>query len=335
MSSMKKPGGRMRRRDFLHCVGGFATALTLRQVGGALIAAKPPMMPIIDSHIHLFDPTRPGGVPWPEENDSALYKPALPERYEALSVPFGIVGCIAVEASPLASDNDWLLGVAANHPVVVGVIGNLIPGSPTYLSELDRLHQNPLFLGFRYGNLWNRDLAAELAKPGFIGGLKALSQAGLVLESANPDPSLIRALLQVADRVEDLRIVVDHLPNAAVPAQPEALQEYHANLRALAQHPAVFVKLSEIPVVRDGSLIRDPNFYRERLDMLWNLFGEDRVVFGSDWPNSDHVAPFADTLGIVRQYMARKSRQASEKYFWKNSAKIYRWHPRSTGQPRL
>jgi predicted TIM-barrel fold metal-dependent hydrolase len=328
-------GDRMQRREFLYHAGGFAASTTVLQRRVPLAKVEPLKQPIIDSHIHLFDPTRAGGVPWPQTSDDVLYKPALPERYEALSFALGIVGCIAVEASPLASDNDWLLGIAAKHPVVVGVIGNLIPGTSSYLSELDRLHRNPLFLGFRYGNLWGRDLAIDLAKPGFIDGLKALSQAGLVFESANPDQSLIRALLRVADRVTQLRIVVDHIPNAAVPVQRAALEEYNADLRALAQHPTVFVKLSEIPVVRDGELIQDPAFYQDRLDMIWDLFGADRVIFGSDWPNSDHVAPFAATLGIVRQYLTHKSQDAVEKYLWKNSATIYRWHPRRFGQPHL
>src|SRR4051794_24172689 len=75
------------------------------------LAAIDSAIPIIDSHIHLFDPTRPGGVPWPEKTDTALYRPALPDRYQRMASPFGVVGAIAVEASPLTSDNDWLLNV--------------------------------------------------------------------------------------------------------------------------------------------------------------------------------------------------------------------------------
>lgn len=325
----------MRRREFLRLAGGWTTAFALDRASDAFPDSSATKPPIVDSHIHLFDPTRPGGVPWPDEHDAALYKPALPYRYEALSARFGVVGCIAVEASPLASDNDWLLGLARDFPIVLGVVGDIVPGTPTYLGELDRLHQNPLFLGFRYGNLWNRDLASDLRKPGFIDGLKTLSGAGLVLESANPDSRLIRALLEVADRVSDPRMVVDHLPNASVPSQADALKQYQDNLRALSQHPNVFVKLSEIPVVKAGQLIQDPGFYRERLDALWDLFGEDRVVFGSDWPNSDHVASLADTMVIVGEYMSRKPQEAQQKYFWRNSAKIYRWRPRRSGQPRL
>ena len=290
---------------------------------------------MIDAHIHLFDPRRPGGVPWPTPDDTALYKPALPDRYLSLAAPFGVVGAIAVEASPLASDNQWLLKIAADYPVIVGVIGDLVPATPSYLADLERLHADHLFLGFRYGNLWNRDLSVDLLKPGFIDGLKALAQAGLVFESANPDPVLIRAILAVAERVSGLTIVIDHLPHSPVPTEKAARAEYEANLSRLAKHPRVFVKLSEIPVLRDGALVTDIAYYQGALDAIWQVFGEDRIFFGSDWPNSDHVCPIQQTFSLVRAYIAQKSPAAQEKYFWKNSLSAYRWHRRAPNQPAL
>lgn len=292
-------------------------------------------IPIIDTHIHLFDTLRPGGVPWPEKSDTVIYKPALPQRYVELSASEGVVGAIAIEASPLPSDNQWLLNVARNHPVMAGVVGDLIPGSPTYMSDLERLHGDPLFLGIRYGNLWNRDLSQDLDKPGFVDGLKALAQAGLVLDSANPDANLIAAIVKVAERVPDLRIVIDHLPHAPIPTDADERERYWANLKLLAGSPRVFVKLSEIPVRENGKLITDPHHYQASLDSLWDIFGEDHVLFGSDWPNSDHVATYAQTFSIVRAYMARKSAAAREKYFWKNSVAAYRWQRRRQDQPTL
>src|SRR5580658_11227529 len=88
----------MQRREVIRLGALSAGALALRHA-----AAAAAHIPIIDAHIHLFDTTRPGGVPWPFKDDAALYKPALPDRYAALSAPFGVVGAIAVEASPLAS----------------------------------------------------------------------------------------------------------------------------------------------------------------------------------------------------------------------------------------
>lgn len=321
----------MQRRDALRLAALGAGTLALRRPLAAATAIY--SGPIIDAHIHLFDPTRPGGVPWPERSDIALYKPALPDRYAKISAPFGVAGAIAIEASPLATDNGWLLDVAAHNPVIVGIIGDLIPGTGTYPRDLDRLHANPLFLGFRYGNLWGRDLSIDIDKPGFVDGLKALAQANLVLESANPDPKLIRALLEVSDRVPSLRIVIDHLPHAPIPVEEAARREYESDLHRLAQNRNVFVKLSEIPVVENGKLVTDPGHYRAPLDAIWDIFGEDRVLFGSDWPNSDHVTPYADTMSIVQAYIAAKSQAAQRKYFYRNSIAVYRWRKRTPDQP--
>ncbi len=95
------------------------------------------------------------------------------------------------------------------------------------------------------------------------------------------------------------------------------------------------MKLSEIPVVSEGNLRRDPAFYQDALHTLWETFGEDRFLFGSDWPNSDHVAPYDATMEIVQQYMSSKSAAAREKYYWKNSVAAYRWRPRRPGQPSI
>jgi L-fuconolactonase len=317
----------MDRREVLKLGLGFAIAGV-----GATIEARS-TLPIIDSHIHLFDPTRTGGVPWPPKDDSVVYRPALPGRYEQLARTLGVVGAIAVEASPFEKDNDWVLQQAADHPMVVGLVGNLIPGSPSYGRELNRLHANPIFVGIRYGNLWDRDRSADTKKPGFVSDLRKLASAGLELDSANPDPKLIRAILEVSQQVPELRIVIDHLPAAKVPAESSAIKEYWANLRSLSQNARIFVKLSEVPVRVADSVPKDVSFYKDKLDAIWDVFGENHILFGSDWPNSDHIATYAETLDLVRSYVFTKGPVASEKYFWRNSIAAYAWRPRNPDQP--
>jgi L-fuconolactonase len=318
----------MERRDLLKLGASMAGSWATTAVAQAL----PPAIPVIDTHIHLFDPGRPGGVPWPAKTDTALYKAALPDRYSRIARPLGVVGAIVIEASPLVTDNDWVLNQAANHPIIVGMIGDLIPGTASYQGDLERLHANPLFLGIRYGNLWDRDLAIDAQKPAFLPGLKMLAERGLVLDSANPNASLIRAIAGVADHLPELRIVIDHLPTARIPAETAARDEYWSLLRHLAQNKNVFVKLSEVAAARIEET-GGPNFYRERLDALWDIFGEDHVLYASDWPNSDHHATYQETISIVRNYVEPKGHRAAEKFFWKNSVAAYRWHRRQADQP--
>ncbi len=204
-----------------------------------------------------------------------------------------------------------------------------------FAATLGQLHRSALFLGIRYGNLWSRDLGASVDKPEFVAGLNLLAQAGLTLETANPDAALIAAVVKVSDRVPELRIVLDHLPNAKVPTEMAARREYDANLRELAHRPTVFVKGSEI-VRRIGEQVSlDAGAYKAALDQMWELFGEDRIFFGSDWPNSDSLAGYDDTFGVAQRYIATRSRMAQEKYFWRNSIRVYKWKARTAEQAAL
>lgn len=290
-------------------------------------------IPIIDCHIHLFDTTRPQGVPWPEKNNKVLYQPALPSRYRTIAVPLGVVGAIKVEASPWLEDNQWVLDVAVKDSLLVGVVGNLEAGKPDFAKQLERFHKNSLFRGIRYGNLWGRDFSAAVKRPEFIADIKLLSRAGLSLDTANPNPALISDLLRLTDSVPDLRVIIDHLPQLQVPMEAAALRAYKGDLREIGKRPQMYVKLSEVFRRVDGKIPPDLAYYRGTLDELFGVFGEDRVIYGSDWPNSDTWKPYADVLHLVQEYFNTKGQTAAEKYFWKNSVKAYRWVKRNGSQP--
>lgn len=283
-----------------------------------------PEIPVIDTHIHLFDISRPQGIPWPTKTDSAVYHSSLPADYRKLAVPFGVKGAIEVECSPWLEDNQWVLDTAAKDPIIVGTVGDLEPGTPDFKKMLDRFHKNPLFLGIRYGNLWDRDLGKGLAKPEFVADLKLLGQAGMVLDTANPTEQLMRDALKVTDLVPNLRVVLDHLPEM----EPVGLW------KELAKRPQVFAKISGIVRRVDGKVPLDIAFYKDRLDAIFGTFGEDKVMFGSDWPNSDQWATYPEVFKLAKAYFDTKSHAVAEKYYWKNSIKAYKWVHRDAGQPK-
>lgn len=302
------------------------TRRTFLAAPAAALAQTAPAIPIIDTHIHLFDTNRPDGVPWPSKDNPKLYVPALPARYRAIAEPLGIVGAIEVEASPLIEDNQWVLDLAKDDPILVGTIGHLEPADPQFRAQLDRFRRNPLFRGIRYGNLWGRDIADEMAKPAFVEGIRAVADAGLVLDTANPTPRLMASIVKLTDRAPNLRVVLDHLPQMDPRPAAESLAE-------LAKRPQVFVKISSVLRRVDGRVPDDVAFYRDRLDHLFGLFGEDRLVYGSDWPNSDNWAPYPAVLKVVRDYFTAKGRAIAEKYFYRNSIAAYRWVTRRPNQP--
>lgn len=315
----------LNRRNFL--LGTVASATAISYAQGRTI-------PIIDSHIHLFDQTRPQGAPYSGGNNGNK-EPSLPARYRKLAEPLGIVGAIEVEASPWIEDNLWVLEVEEKDPIMVGTIGDLQPEKPEFKEYLDRYHKNKLFLGIRYGNLWGYSLAKQTENPVFIEGLKLMQQADLALDSANPNAELIAAVLKVTDKVPSLRIIVDHLPGLFGKIDAQARAALDGNLRELAKRPQVYFKVSEVLRIVDGKASTEPALYKPTLDYMFDTFGEDRLIFGSDWPNAAALDNLPAIVKIVQDYFGKKGHAVAEKYFWKNSIAAYKWPKRDSSQPRV
>ncbi len=293
----------------------------------AAASAAPLPFAAVDTHIHLFDPDRPGGIPWPPANDPIRSKPTYPERFRGVAASHGVTGAVVVECSPRIEDNQWVLDVAADDPTVVGLVGFLDVGQPGFSGHLARFAKDPLFRGIRYGNLWGRDLGDQLSNPQFLRDMKLLAERGLSLDTANPNLDLLEAMLRLSDQVPSLRMVVDHLPKMEVPASQDG--RYEQVLREFSARPQTYVKISAVLLERGGTVSHQLDDYRSTIDRIADAFGEDRVMFGSDWPNSDPLGTYAQVIGIVQKYFSTKSRLAQEKYFRLNGKAAYRWIDRA------
>jgi predicted TIM-barrel fold metal-dependent hydrolase len=329
-NSERAPG--LNRRDFL---AGAAAAATVAATGEALAqSASVDKIPIIDAHIHLFDNTRPLGAGYMGSKEyRALNKPSLPGMYSALAKPLGVVGAIVVESSAFLDDNLFYLEVCGADPFMVGVSGTINPDQPDFGRYVTHFQKDPLFRAIRASRFYTADHDKVVLKPDNVANLKLLAQADLALDTANPSMELMQANVMLADAIPDLRIIMDHLPS--FDPTPENQQAYEAVVKAMAARPNIFVKLTEVyhPRTSDGVIVKDFEFLRRRLEFLFDAFGEDRVIFGSDYPNSYAVATIPEEVGIMKQFFATKSRSVAEKYFWRNSARVYKWKPRTPEQP--
>jgi L-fuconolactonase len=297
--------------------------------------------PVIDTHIHIFDKTRPGGMGYPADMPGGGEPPqghiALPNRYKLVAGPFGVVGAVIVEAAASLEDNFWLLDVAKDNPIIIGVVGRIDPNSADFPKTLQKLAQNKLFLGVREGGL--RD---GVSKPEYMANIKRLADADCSMDIDTPSYGLAGPglLLKVLDKVPNLRVILDHIPGVTYRvkdyADPAARAKFSADLKELGKRPNVFAKLSEVSRVVNGKVSTDLSTYTEWLDRMWEVLGEDRIVFGSDWPQSDSVEynSYPHVMGIARAYVKTKGPAAMEKVFWKNAAKPYRWVQREPAQKK-
>lgn len=309
----------MKRRHWLGTA--IAGAVAAPWAASAAVAADPGVARVVDTHTHFYDPTRPQGVPWPPPG-TPLHRKVMPADWLALAEPLGIRQTVVVEASPWVDDNRWVLELAAEEKSIVGFVGNLDPTDEQFAANLRQLANNPLFRGIR----WRSELVRiDVQRDKVLAGAKLLADLGLELDLNGPATTLPHAA-QLAAEVPQLRIVINHLGGSGDPQNIH--RQWQANIRELAQHDNVYMKVSalveQVPGAA-GQAPRDTQYYAPVLDHLWECFGEDRLIYGSNWPVSDLGAPYETVFGIVKEYFAGKGQQAAEKYFWKNSLAAYRW----------
>lgn len=280
-----------------------------------------PAIPIIDCHTHFYDPSRPEGVPWPDKNDKTLYRSVLPENFKQLAKPLGIVGTVVVEASAWVEDNQWLLDLAERDPYLLGIVGRIDISSEKFPEYFARFARNPRYRGIR---ILTNELTHALAEGKLIEHCSLLVDKDLELD-VNGGPDTPQHVAELAARVPKLRMVINHVGNLPIDGR-EPPGTRIEGMENAAKHPNVFCKVSAL--VEQTGVKPAPiqiGFYEPILDALWRIFGEDRLIFGSNWPVSDHGAPLETVVKIVREYFVGKGERVARKFFSENALSAYRW----------
>ena len=276
----------------------------------------------IDAHTHFYDPRRPQGVPWPSQNDALLYRPVLPDEFKKLTREQHVGGTIVVEASTWLEDNQWLLDLAANEPFIKGIVGRLDTGGEDFGKHLARFAKDPLFRGIRISH---DELKTALTRDWQLDRLRLLAKVDRELD-VNGGPEMPADVARLAKEIPDLRIVINHEANLTIDGKrvPDA---WLSGMRAAAAGERVFCKVSALAEgtrMSQGDAPAAADFYRPVLDALWNSFGEDRLVYGSNWPVSARAAPYATIYHIVHSYFSEKGGVALGKYLRGNAIAAYK-----------
>ena len=288
-----------------------------------LMAAEP-RETILDTHTHFYDPTRPEGVPWPGKGEPLLYRPVLPPEFLKLGAPLGVTETVVVEASPRIEDNQWLLDLAAKHPVIRGVVGRLIPTDDRFLEHLARFTKSPKFRGIR---ITHDDVKAALTTPAVLDRLKKFAEARLILD-VNGGPDLPADVARLAKSLPELTIVLNHMGNVQIDGKAPP-QKWVEGIQAAGAQPNVACKLSALvdSTRRPKMAPRDLAFYLPVTTVVADAFGPERLMFGSNWPVSDLYAPFEVVVRLAQEFVEQKLPRARAKIFRENAVRLYRLDP--------
>ncbi|MDE0637647.1 MAG: amidohydrolase family protein [Candidatus Poribacteria bacterium] len=273
---------------------------------------------IIDTHTHFYDPTRPEDVPWPNPNDELLYRTVMPDDYKKLAVPEGVTGTVVVEASKWIEDNQWILDLAANEPFIVGFVGNLNPNDADFEDNLNRFSANPLFRGIRLGG----GHLQSLSNTNFMKNIEKLAEKELTLDLLiNPDA--LRNVPALVEHTPTMRVMINHIAGVRVDGNPPDAAWVSA-IQEVARYPNVYCKVSGLAEhTGQTPAPEDVTYYTPTIDVLWKAFGQDRLIYGSNWPVSERFAQYKVVQKIVDDYFSPKGDEVKAKFFWQNAKTAY------------
>lgn len=254
---------------------------------------------MIDAHVHVWQLGR-HGCTWPTPD-----LPAIHRDFTLTDYPGSAEGLILVQTQEDARDTAWLLELA-DHPSVRAVVGW------ADLERPDSIPHHPKLKGLR--PMVQGRAADWYDRPEIASGFATMAMRGLVLD-ALIRPVHLPALARLAKRYPSLAIVVDH---AAKPNLTD-LTDWSADMANLAAHPNVACKLSGL--LTELKADESDNAVLPAFDTLWQLFGPDRLLWGSDWPVVTQAASFDEWLTLAGSLVPVEHRDT---VFGTNAARIYR-----------
>ena len=231
----------------------------------------------IDSHVHFWRLDR-GDYSWLTPDLTPIYRDFLPADAQPWLDGAGIDGVVAVQAAPTLAETRFLLDLAKREPRIRGVVGWVDMAAPDAPERIAELAADPLLKSIRP---MLQDLPADdwVLDPALGPAFATLVRYGLRFD-ALVKPRHLPHLLTLIERHPDLALVVDH--GAKPDIAGGALASWRAALAPIAAAPHVHCKLSGL--LTEAAPEAGPETIRPYARVLFDLFGADRLMFGSDWP---------------------------------------------------
>ena len=270
----------------------------------------------IDSHQHFWKYTE-AEYPWIGKG-TPLQRDWLPADLEREAAKVHIDGSVVVQARTTVEESRWLLKLADEYPFIKGIVGWVDLQSEKVEEDLAPLSKQKKFVGVRH--VVQSEPAEFMLKPEFLRGLGKLRQFNLAYDLLL-FPKHLPSAVKVVQQLPEQRFVLDHIAKPMIRAG--MMQPWKDDITELARHQNVFCKISGMVTEAKLKGWKNEDF-RPYLDVVFKVFGEDRLMFGSDWPVCLLAGSYEEVHGLTASYFDQFSPSVREKFFGGNATKFYR-----------
>jgi L-fuconolactonase len=271
----------------------------------------------IDSHQHFwrYDAARDA---WITDSMAILKRDFLPEHLAAQLAANGIDASIAVQADQSENETTFLLGLAENDKRIAGVVGWVDFLSPRLAERLEYFSHFSKLRGFRHIAQSEPD-DRFLAQKQFVRGVAQLRTFRFTYDIL-VYPKQLPAALELVTQLPDQRFVVDHLAKPEIKSGKSS--PWATQMKEVAQNKNVFCKISGMVTEADWKQWKADDF-KPYLDVVFEAFGAERLMFGSDWPVCLLAATYSQVKQLVDNYVKGFSQSDKDKIFGGNAAQFY------------
>jgi L-fuconolactonase len=278
-------------------------------------------VPIIDAHVHLYDP---GRIRYGWMRGTKLAAPHLLAELYAGRGAVEVGGVVWIEVGADAGQHEQeaslIAGLAEADPRLMGMVAAApLEHGDAVKADLEKLAALPLVKGVRRLLQGEPDHAFCL-RPGFIEGVKLLLGFGLSFDLCVYHHQL-HNVIELVRRCPEVRFILDHIGKPAI--RDGRLDPWRADIERLAALPNVWCKLSGVVTEADHAAWTREQL-RPYIRHVVEQFDFDRLLFGSDWPVSTLTHGYADWVEIVAWALADCSADERRKLFRDNAIAFYR-----------
>lgn len=268
---------------------------------------------IIDSHQHFWQVGR-FDYPWMSSDLGVLYRDYLPADLVPILERNGVEKTVVVQASNSVAETTWLLELADANPFIAGVVGwvDLMSADIDFVSH-------PKFKGVRH-LVESEPNDDWLVQPAVLSGLKKLSSRGCAYDLLVHTRHL-KYVPQVAESCPELKFVVDHL--AKPPIARNEIKEWAEAMKRVAAFQNIHCKLSGLVTEANWTAWQTDDL-RPYVDEALNLFGVERMMFGSDYPVCLLASSYDRMLESFQELVKDLSAADRDQIFSTNAQRFYR-----------
>ncbi len=272
---------------------------------------------IIDSHHHLWDPSR-GDYGWMPKDDPILSRTYDVQEAEEIFAANGVAYSVIVQAAPTVAESDYMLSLADRSRIIAGVVGWVDFEDPSHRSELERLATHPKFRSVRP---MVQDISDDdwVLRSDIRWAFDALHDLDLAFDALG-FPRHINRFREIFQRYPDLRVVIDHCLKPEVARG--TFDDWAQDIETLARETNACCKLSGL--VTEAGDDHGEDVLRPYVDHVISVFGAERIMWGSDWPVCRLKMEYENWLSLARKLTSNLSASQQEAIFKDTCRTFYR-----------